>query len=67
MEDSVPPYAGLYPLLAPLQERTISCIQWENSWSSGFNLMVLEALTISLGNTPVPVTCHFFNSVKEQE
>jgi hypothetical protein len=27
--------------------------------------LVLEALTISLGNTTVPVTCHFYNSIKE--
>jgi hypothetical protein len=50
---------------APPQEGTTSCVQWENSWSSGFNLLVLEALTISLGNTPVPLTCYFCNSVKE--
>jgi hypothetical protein len=65
VEDSAPPYAGLCPSLAPPQEGTISCVQWENSWSSGFNLLILEALTISLGNTPVLVTCHFYNSAKE--
>jgi hypothetical protein len=37
----------------------------EKLQSSGFNLLVLEALTISPGNTPVPVTCHFYNSEKE--
>jgi hypothetical protein len=37
----------------------------EISWSSGFNLLALEALTISPGNTSVPVTCHFYNSVRE--
>jgi hypothetical protein len=47
------------------QEGTISCVQWENSWSSGFDLLVLEALTLSPDNTPVPVTCRFHNSVKE--
>jgi hypothetical protein len=40
-------------------------MQWENSQSSAFNLLVLEALTTSPGNIPVPVTCHFYNSVKE--
>jgi hypothetical protein len=56
---------GLGATFRPMPRGTIPCVQWENSWSSGFNLLVLEALTIYPDNTPVPVTCHFYNSVKE--
>jgi hypothetical protein len=56
---------GLGATFSPTPRKNNFLYAVGNSWSSGFNFLVLEALTISPGNTPVLVTCHFYNSVKE--